>query len=275
MEGEALKILDLQKELRSEFFAASKIPAGFPISEYDSISSLLKGIKESKGTRFGIIIFLPKSKFDARKIRRIRIACLEAPLCIVTRKCTEMDYLMYLAMGVNAVLQPPFDRVDIHQVLCARKNGEIAFPRSSDVMKESQVRLDFLMPSKLSRILGINRLVSLLASEFGFPPEEAQVNLPLVMDEALTNAIVHGNQKREDLKVHVRIYISSNRFFAQIEDEGKGFDYAAANDPKSAENIYRRSGRGIYLMRKLMDRVEYKNAGKVLELEKRNPLNGF
>ncbi len=274
MEGESLKILNLHEELRSEFFAASKIPDKLPIAEYDSISHLIKGIKESKGQRFAIVVFLPKRSFDARKIRRIRIASLESPLSVVTRKCSERDYLTFLAIGVNAVLQPPFDKVDIQQVLCTRKNGELAFPRSADVIKESQARLDFLMPSKLSRILGVNRLVSLLASEFGFPEEEAQVNLPLAMDEALTNAIVHGNKEREDLKVHVRIYISSNRFFAQVEDEGKGFDESFAGDPKSAENIYRRSGRGIYLMRKLMDRVEYKNGGRVIELEKKNPLNG-
>jgi serine/threonine-protein kinase RsbW len=132
------------------------------------------------------------------------------------------------------------------------------------------VRLDFLMPSKLSRILGVNRLVSFLAGEFGFPPEDSKVNFPLVMDEALSNAVIHGNKGREDLKVHVRIYISSRRFVAQVEDEGEGFDPNGASDPKETENLFKHSGRGIYLIRELMDRVTYSAGGRVLEIEKRN-----
>ena len=274
MEETGLNILNLQTELRSEFFAEAKLPDTVAVREFDTIAKLVRGLKQSGGCPESILVFLPKRAFDPRKARRIRLASLDSPLYIVTRQCTEKDYLAYLAIGVNAVLQPPFDKGDIQRVLNGRKNGAIPFPRSAEVVREGQARLDFLMPSKLTRILGVNRLVAFLADEFGFPAEDARVNLPLVMDEALTNAIIHGNEQREDRKVHVRVYVSVHRFFVQVEDEGEGFDPTLAADPKAGDNVYRRSGRGIYLMREIMDRVEFKNGGRLVELEKRNPLNG-
>lgn len=274
MDEASLYILNLQPELRSEFFASAKPPDGAAVREFDTIPRLTKGLKQPRRGRASILVFLPKRPFDPRKARRIRLASLDSPLYVVARRCTERDYLTYLAIGVNAVFQPPFDKGDVQRVLDGRANGGIPFPRSAEVVREGQARLDFLLPSKLTRILGVNRLVSFLADEFGFPPEDARVNLPLVMDEAITNAVIHGNGQREDRKVHVRLYVSVHRFFAQVEDEGDGFDPAGAGDPKAGENLYRRSGRGIYLMREIMDRVEFKNGGRLVELEKRNPLNG-
>ena len=273
VEGISLSILNLEPRLRDEFFAASKLPSGVSIKEFDTFTKFLKAVKADGEGLSNLIMFLPKRKFDAKKTRLVRLAQLESPLYIVTSECSEKDYLTYVTLGVNAVLQPPFGKGDVQQVLNGRGSEEIPFPRSADVIREGQVRLDFLIPSKLSRILGVNRLVSFLANEFGFPAEDSKVNLPLVMDEALSNAIVHGNRNRDDLKVHVRIYVSCHRFFVQVEDEGEGFDTGSAVDPREQANLHKPSGRGIYLMRELMDRVEYREGGRLLELEKANPFN--
>jgi len=272
VEGIALTILNLQPQLRDEFFAASKLPGGVEVLEFDTFSKFLKSIKTDGGSS-SLLMFLPKRRYDSKRMRLIRLARLESPLYVITRECTEKDFLTYLTLGVNAVIQPPFAKHDVQQVLNGRTNGEIPFPRNTDVIKEGQVRLDFLIPSKLSRILGVNRLVSFLTNEFGFPIEDSTVNLPLVMDEALSNAIVHGNKSREDLKVHVRIYVSCHRFFVQVEDEGEGFAVDETKDPKERENLHKSSGRGIYLMRELMNRVAFKEGGRLLEMEKINPLS--
>lgn len=267
----SLDILNLQPRLRDEFFAGAKLPDGVSVKEFDTFARFLKGIKADPDARPNLLIFLPKRKFDSKKARLVRLARLDAPLYVVARECSEKDFLTYLAVGVNGVLQPPFGKGDVQQVLNGRAHDQIPFPRSAEVIREGQVRLDFLIPSKLSRILGVNRLVSFLADEFGFPPEDSKVNLPLVMDEALSNAIVHGNKSREDRKVHVRIYVSSHRFFVQVEDEGEGFQPDETVDPKRGENLVKPSGRGIYLMRELMDRVAFKEGGRLIELEKANP----
>jgi serine/threonine-protein kinase RsbW len=271
VEGISLTILNLQPQLRDEFFAASKLLEGVEVREFDTFSKFLKCLKADSGAS-NLLMFLPKRRYDSKRTRLIRLARLESPLYVITRECTEKDHLTYLTLGVNAVLQPPFARGDVQQVLNGRTTGEIPFPRNAEVIKEGQVRLDFLIPSKLSRILGVNRLVSFLANEFGFPVEDSKVNLPLVMDEALSNAIVHGNKNREDLKVHVRIYVSCHRFFVQVEDEGEGFAVDETSDPKERANLHKPSGRGIYLMRELMDKVVFREGGRLLEMERINPL---
>jgi serine/threonine-protein kinase RsbW len=273
VQGISLSILNLQSRLRDEFFAASKLPEGVSVKEYVTFSKFLKAVKAERDSHSNLVMVLPKRKFDPKKTRLVRLACLESPLYVIVKECSERDYLTYITLGVNAVIQPPFGKGDVQQVLNGRSSDEIPFPRNAEVIKEGQVRLDFLIPSKLSRILGVNRLVSFLANEFGFPAEDSKVNLPLVMDEALSNAIVHGNKNRDNLKVHVRIYVSSHRFFVQVEDEGEGFQFQGTNDPKERQNLHKPSGRGIYLMRELMSRVEYKEGGRLLEMEKINPFN--
>ena len=268
-----MNILNLSPALRDEFFGEARLPDDSSVREYDTFAKFLKGIKADGAAPSNLLMFLPKRKFDPKKTRLVRLAQLDAPLYIVTRECTEKEYLTYVTLGVNAVIQPPFNKGDVQQVLNGRSSEEIPFPRDAGVIREGQVRLDFLIPSKLSRILGVNRLVSFLASEFGFPLEDSKVNLPLVMDEALSNAIIRGNKGREDRKVHVRIYVSLHRFFVQVEDEGEGFQPDEAKDPKKQENLHKPSGRGIYLMRELMDKVSFKEGGRLLEMEKINPFN--
>jgi serine/threonine-protein kinase RsbW len=273
VEGISLNILSLSPALRDEFFAGARLPEDISIREYETFAKFLRGIKAHASVPSNLLIFLPARKFDSKKARLVRLARLDAPLYIVTRECTEKDYLTYLALGVNAVIQPPFGKGEVQQVLNGRSGDENPFPRSADVIREGQVRLDILIPSKLSRIVGVNRLVSFLANEFGFPLEDSKVNLPLVMDEALSNAIIHGNRGREDRKVHVRIYVSVHRFFVQVEDEGEGFQPDETRNPKERENLHKPSGRGIYLMRELMDKVSFKEGGRLVEMEKMNPFN--
>ncbi|HER43629.1 MAG TPA: ATP-binding protein [Candidatus Eisenbacteria bacterium] len=271
MEKHSLHILNLQPELFEEFFAELRPPEEAGIRIYKTFPRFMKAIGERPDDGGRLLLFLPEEKLGADKLRLIRLARLDAPMFVVTRECSEKYYLVVLSLGIQGIIHPPFSVADVERILDGRVNEEIPFPRNHDLAREGQVRFDFLLPSKLSRILGVNRLVSMLTSEFGFPPEESKVNLPLVMDEALSNAIQHGNKGKEELKVHVRIYISTSRIVVQIEDQGEGFRIDDSRDPRDLENLYRGSGRGLYLIRELMDTVEFKKGGRLLEMEKRNP----
>jgi serine/threonine-protein kinase RsbW len=137
-------------------------------------------------------------------------------------------------------------------------------------MRRSSVRMDFVIPSDLTYVIGINYHISNLLKEFGFPPQDTRVNIPLACDEAITNAIVHGNNSHPDKKVSIQIYVSPNRFRMRVRDEGDGFDLAKVADPTRGDALLRSSGRGVYLMRNIMDAVEFRESGRVIELEKRN-----
>lgn len=272
MEGIKLHILNLQPDLQEQFVAETKLSGEAILKSYKTYTRFLKALQSDTAAGTTILLFLPEGPFDHEKTRRIRLARLDSPVYVVTRQCTEKDYLTCLSIGINGIFHPPFSQVDGKRVLNGRIGEEIPFPRNHELAREGQVRLDFLIPNKLSRILGVNRLVSFLTSEFGFPPEDSKVNLPLVMDEALSNAILHGNKGREDLKVHVRVYISSRRVVIQVEDQGEGFIPNGELDPRTQERLFKESGRGLYLIKELMDGVEFKKGGRIIEMERRNVL---
>ncbi len=90
----------------------------------------------------------------------------------------------------------------------------------------------------------------------------------LAVEEALVNAIRHGNGLDESKSVRVHFKLSSERLWIQISDEGRGFDPRRLPDPTSADNLETPSGRGVLLMKNFMSRVEYNEAGNCVVMEK-------
>lgn len=84
----------------------------------------------------------------------------------------------------------------------------------------------------------------------------------LCLEEALTNAMRHGNKLDRRLKVSVKITLTPSRIVIDIRDQGKGFDHARVPDPTAPERSAKPSGRGVFLMRKLMDSVRYFDKGR-------------
>jgi len=96
------------------------------------------------------------------------------------------------------------------------------------------------------------------------PNKETLFWIRLAIDEAIINAITHGHgDDINDPSTPVRVdYVIDERSIAvRITDNGFGFDPSAVPDPTLEENLYRVTGRGIFLMRKAMDRVVYNAAG--------------
>lgn len=91
--------------------------------------------------------------------------------------------------------------------------------------------------------------------------EEETSTLMLLLSEAVTNAIQHGNLEDESKKVTISISISGSKITSVVEDEGEGFDPAATKDPLKEENLLDTSGRGIFLINELSDSAEYLEDG--------------
>ena len=108
--------------------------------------------------------------------------------------------------------------------------------------------------------------------ERGGWPEHAIFSVRLALEEALANAVKHGN--RLDPSKHIRVFckIDDSDLHMEVADEGPGFDPAAVPDPLSPERLEEPSGRGIMLMRSFMDRVEYIPPGNCVALDKHMPL---
>jgi serine/threonine-protein kinase RsbW len=91
----------------------------------------------------------------------------------------------------------------------------------------------------------------------------------LAVEEALVNAIKHGNRYDERKSVRVVCKIAPDRMFIEIEDEGRGFDPAKVPDCTDDDRLEVPSGRGLMLMRNFMSSVEFLNRGNCVVMEKR------
>lgn len=100
--------------------------------------------------------------------------------------------------------------------------------------------------------------------------DEHLEHVELALREALANAIVHGNRQDREKKVTVRCFCQPGRgMLVTIEDEGPGFDPAKVPDPTHAECVLETYGRGLFLMRRLVDRVRISRSGRRITLLKR------
>jgi serine/threonine-protein kinase RsbW len=104
-------------------------------------------------------------------------------------------------------------------------------------------------------------------------PARDVFSIHLAIDEAIVNAILHGNAL--DATKHVRIlcWISADKFRIEIIDEGEGFDPDGLPDPTSPCRLGCPSGRGVMLMRTFMSRVEFHDRGNHVVMEKDRDLN--
>ena len=90
----------------------------------------------------------------------------------------------------------------------------------------------------------------------------------LALEEAVVNAIKHGNCLDCNKQVHLVCRSTADKIWIKVSDQGQGFDPEAVPDCTDDEHIDAPNGRGIMLMRSFMSRVEYNQKGNVVELEK-------
>ena len=93
----------------------------------------------------------------------------------------------------------------------------------------------------------------------------------LAAEEAIVNAIVHGNKLDAAKRVHVRCHVSPEVARIEVADEGPGFDPSAVPDCRDEERLEAPSGRGVMLMRTFMTRIEYNDRGNRVLMEKQRP----
>jgi serine/threonine-protein kinase RsbW len=92
----------------------------------------------------------------------------------------------------------------------------------------------------------------------------------LALREALNNAVKHGSGFDAGKKVHVAARCNPrDGFWVSIRDEGPGFDPARVPDPTQPENLERFSGRGLFMIRELMDEVQFLQHGREIQMHRR------
>lgn len=93
-------------------------------------------------------------------------------------------------------------------------------------------------------------------------------SIKLALEEALVNAIKHGNQMDRSKKVRIAYQLFPDCFLVQITDDGTGFDPTDVPDPTAYENLERPCGRGLMLMRHYMTEVAFNERGNGVTMSK-------
>ena len=104
-------------------------------------------------------------------------------------------------------------------------------------------------------------------SALGYPVRDV-FGVRLALEEAVVNAIKHGHGYDPAKAVRVRYAVAADRVWAEVQDEGPGFDPSQVADPLQPENLERPCGRGLLLMRHFLTSVEYSRRGSRVTLRK-------
>lgn len=93
-----------------------------------------------------------------------------------------------------------------------------------------------------------------------------RLNFRVGLTEALSNAMLYGNSYDPTKRVRVEVTLGRGEIKARITDQGTGFDPAAIPDPTTPENLLKAGGRGLFLMRQLLDEVSFNDQGNQVTL---------
>ena len=124
----------------------------------------------------------------------------------------------------------------------------------------------YKLESRIENLRKVEKLVDDLSTEYNISAD-IYGNILIAALEAANNAILHGNKLDENKVVNINIVKDEKSLKIRVDDEGDGFDYKNVPDPTAPENIQNINGRGIFLMEKLSDSLEYSRNGATVELE--------
>ena len=95
---------------------------------------------------------------------------------------------------------------------------------------------------------------------------EIRLNLRVSLTEALSNAMLYGNGRDPEKRVRVEVVVREWEIEARITDQGVGFNPRGIPDPTAPDNLEKSRGRGLFLMRELMDEVYFNEQGNEVTL---------
>ena len=131
------------------------------------------------------------------------------------------------------------------------------------------MKLVFDIPSDFDAGRDVQRRVMDQVVLLNFEPDSVFA-IRLALEEAIVNAIKHGNRADPKKKVHVEATITPERVEILVEDEGAGFNRSGIPDPTTHPNLNRPSGRGILLIEAYMTSATWERGGRCLRMAREN-----
>lgn len=122
------------------------------------------------------------------------------------------------------------------------------------------MRKNITIKSEIKNLRQVEKVIDDISAELKISQDNYGKIMVSAM-EAVNNAIVHGNKSNSARKVRIEIFHKNKVLVISVEDEGSGFKPGEIPDPTKQENIENISGRGVFLMSKLADKIEFNEKG--------------
>lgn len=120
------------------------------------------------------------------------------------------------------------------------------------VRKNNQIEI----PSTLDYLPQVVEFIEKKLKKLGIKKDQID-DIAISVTEAVTNAVVHGNKNDLRRKVKISLKVDSSCVEVMVEDEGSGFDPDSVQSPIEEENLLKETGRGIFILKSLMDKVDF------------------
>jgi serine/threonine-protein kinase RsbW len=121
------------------------------------------------------------------------------------------------------------------------------------------------LPSKRESITLLEALIEEVADKYQVS-EDTFANMMTCLNEAVINAIIHGNKLDTNKTVFVNVEVDGKRIIWTVADEGPGFDYNNLADPTAADRLEELTGRGVFILKHLADQCIFNTSGNQVEL---------
>lgn len=121
------------------------------------------------------------------------------------------------------------------------------------------------LPSKHESITLLEALIEEVADRYQVS-EDTFANMMTCLNEAVMNAIIHGNKLDPEKTVFVNVDVDAKRIVWTVTDEGAGFDYNNLADPTAPDRLEELTGRGVFILKHLADQCIFNATGNEVEL---------
>jgi anti-sigma regulatory factor (Ser/Thr protein kinase) len=196
-------------------------------------------------------------------------------ICVIdsvprTLTSEQREALDALRRQVQAQLELRKNLNELKSALAARDKAEEDVTKLSSMIPYcSTCQLDLTVPAEASAIPRITDGVTAVLQGKGWPEHDIMA-VELALQEAIANAVRHGCQGDATKKIQCCVTVDvSGEVVIVVRDPGPGFDPAKVPDPLGEENLFKPSGRGVFLINGLMDTVEYTDGGREVQMRKR------
>ena len=130
---------------------------------------------------------------------------------------------------------------------------------------DTRIRIE----SRLTNLAVVEKAIDTFTKDTSISRDSYGKILVSVM-EAVNNAIIHGNKSDQTKFVEIELKMTNGSLTVVVQDEGAGFKHIDVPDPTQPENILKASGRGVFLMKKLADEIEFNKKGNCVIMTFKN-----